>query len=155
MKFYSQSTGGFYASVIHGDAIPSDAIDVSEELYQELMNAQATGKRIVANDSGAPVAVDPPQPTQEQIYAAFIVQIQQRLDGFARTRNYDGILSACTYATDPDPKFSAEGQACVNLRSATWAAAYKVLADVQSGKRAMPASLADIEADLPVLKWPV
>ena len=86
--------------------------------------------------------------------AAFTAAIQCRLDDFARTRNYDGILSACTYATSTVPKFKAEGQACVNLRDATWAAAYDVLAKVQAGQRAMPTSIADIEADLPALVWP-
>lgn len=93
-------------------------------------------------------------PSTEQIAAQFTVAIQQRLDGFARTRNYDSILSACTYATSTLSKFKAEGQACVNLRDATWAAAYAILADVQAGKRPMPTSIADIEADLPDAVWP-
>lgn len=95
-----------------------------------------------------------PPPAPEQLKAAFVAAIQQRLDDFARTRNYDGILSACTYATSTVPKFAAEGQAAVNLRDATWAAAYEILAEVQAGTRPMPASLADIEADLPALGWP-
>lgn len=86
--------------------------------------------------------------------AEFTTAIQERLDGFARTRNYDSILSACTYATSAVAKFKTEGQACVNLRDATWAAAYDILAKVQAGKRTMPATLADIEADLPALEWP-
>lgn len=95
-----------------------------------------------------------PIPTPSQLQAAFVAAIQQRLDDFARTRNYDGILSACTYATSTVPKFAAEGQACVDLRDATWSAAYAILAEVQAGTRPMPASLADIEADLPALGWP-
>ena len=95
-----------------------------------------------------------PTPTPEEMQAAFTAAIQCRLDDFARTRNYDGILSACTYATSTVPKFKTEGQACVNLRDATWAAAYDVLAKVQAGQRAMPTSIADIEADLPALVWP-
>lgn len=92
--------------------------------------------------------------TQAQIEAQFTASIQQRLDDFARTRNYDNILSACTYATSTVAKFKAEGQACVNLRDATWAAAYDILAKVQAGQRPMPTSIADIEADLPALEWP-
>lgn len=94
------------------------------------------------------------KPDQAQIEAAFTAVIQQRLDDFARTRNYDGILSACTYATSTVAKFKTEGQACVNLRDATWAAAYQILANVQAGKRPMPTSIADIEADLPAVVWP-
>lgn len=96
-----------------------------------------------------------PPPDPSQLQAAFVAAIQRRLDDFARTRNYDGILSACTYATSTVPKFQAEGQAAVNLRDATWAAAYTLLEEVQAGARPMPASLADIEADLPALEWPV
>lgn len=95
-----------------------------------------------------------PAPSQEQIVATFVAQIQERLDAFARTRNYDSILSACTYATSTVPKFAAEGQAAVNLRDATWAAAYQLLDEVLAGTRPAPASIADIEADLPQLEWP-
>lgn len=94
------------------------------------------------------------QPTPQQLEAQFTAVIQQRLDDFARQRNYDGILSACTYATSTVAKFKAEGQACVNLRDATWSAAYDILAQVQAGTRPMPQSIADIEADLPPLVWP-
>lgn len=84
----------------------------------------------------------------------FTAAIQKRLDDFARTRNYDSILSACTYATSAVTKFNTEGQACVNLRDATWAAAYDILAEVEAGNRPMPQNLNDIEADLPALVWP-
>jgi hypothetical protein len=99
----------------------------------------------------------PPEPaplTPEQLQQNFAALIQQRLDDFARSRYYDNILSACTYATSAVPKFKTEGQACVNLRDATWAAAYDILTKVQAGKRPMPSSIADIEADLPDTVWP-
>lgn len=94
-----------------------------------------------------------PQPTQGQIIEAFTAQIQERLDAFARTRNYDGILSACTYATSSVQKFSVEGQRAVDLRDQTWAAAYSILDEVLNGQREMPATLDDVEPDLPVLSW--
>lgn len=40
--------------------------------------------------------------------------IQERLDTKPKERGYDGILSLCTYVTDPIPRFAAEGQAGVN-----------------------------------------
>lgn len=92
--------------------------------------------------------------TPAQLEQEFTIAIQKRLDDFARTRNYDGIMSACTYAASTVVKFKAEGQACVNLRDATWSAAYTILAQVQAGTRPMPASISDIQADLPVLVWP-
>ena len=83
-----------------------------------------------------------------------VTSTQQRLDDFAKTRNYDGILSACTYATSPTTKFATEGQYCVEARDATWATLYTIMAEVEAGTRPMPSSFADIEPDLPVLVWP-
>lgn len=81
-------------------------------------------------------------------------QTQERLDVFARTRGYDGILSGCTYASSTVQKFKAEGQYCVNARDATWEALYQVMDGVKAGARPMPSSYEDIEADLPALEWP-
>lgn len=91
---------------------------------------------------------------QAAIQAAIVAATQLRLDTFAQTRHYDGILSACTYATSSVPKFAAEGQYCVNARDATWSALYAILAEVLGGTRAMPTSFADIADDLPTLTWP-
>ena len=97
----------------------------------------------------------PAPPTPEMIAAEIVAAIQRRLDAFARTRNYDGILSACTYATSTVPKFAAEGQYCVNARDATWATLYEILAEVEGGVRPMPSGFADVEPELPALAWPV
>lgn len=86
--------------------------------------------------------------------ASVINQVQQRLDSFARTRNYDGILSACTYASSTMPKFHSEGQYAVTARDATWAALYGILNDVGTGAVPMPSSYQEIEALLPSLEWP-
>ncbi|MDH4449217.1 MAG: hypothetical protein QE265_01325 [Rhodoferax sp.] len=152
--YFSRSTCGFYDAEIHGSAIPSDAVEVSVQDHASLLAGQSEGKVITADGNGYPVLQNPPPPTQAEIAAAFTADIQQRLDEFARTRNYDNILSACTYATSTVAKFRVEGQACVDLRDATWAAAYTVLDKVQAGKRPMPSGIADIEADLPALEWP-
>ena len=98
----------------------------------------------------------PPAPvkSQEELQSEIVVATQASLDSFARTRNYDGILSACTYATSGAPKFAGEGQAAVDARDATWATLYTILGEVQAGTRPVPTGFADIEADLPVLVWP-
>ena len=99
--------------------------------------------------------VNPPPPpkTPEEIIAEFTAKIQARLDAFARTRGYDGILSAATYATSTVPKFKAEGQYAVEARDATWAKCYEILAAVEAGSRPMP-TLDELLAELPVLTWP-
>ena len=86
--------------------------------------------------------------------APLIVQrIQQNLDAFAQTRNYDGILSACTYASSTVTKFKDEGQYCVDLRDNTWATCYTLLAEVEAGTLSIT-SWAQLEALLPVPAWP-
>jgi len=55
----------------------------------------------------------PPPPTAEQIVAQYTAAIQKRLDDFARTRDYDGILSAASYATSAVPSSKLK----VNTRS--------------------------------------
>lgn len=83
----------------------------------------------------------------------FTDAIQTRLDEFARTRNYDDILSAATYATSAIPKFKAEGQYAVEARDATWTKGYEILGEVQVGQRPMP-TLEEVFAELPSLAWP-
>lgn len=90
----------------------------------------------------------------EQIKQQIVYETQQRLDQFAQTRNYDGILSACTYATSAIAKFQQEGQYCVNLRDQTWAALYELLAEVEQGTKPMPESFQDVEPLLPQPQWP-
>lgn len=90
----------------------------------------------------------------QALQAGIVWQTQQRLDDFARTRNYDNILSACTYASSKVAKFAAEGQYAVTARDATWDALYNIMREGQAGTRPLPSGFADIEPELPVLAWP-
>ncbi len=57
--FYAKSTGGFYRDDIHtASQIPTDAVEITEAQYLGLMDAQAQGKEIQANEAGFPVAGD-------------------------------------------------------------------------------------------------
>lgn len=79
--FFSKSTCGFYSESIHGDRvvngernqgckIPDDAVPITDNLYAELMAAQARGQRIQAGFDGLPVAVPPAAQTMEELAAA-------------------------------------------------------------------------------------
>jgi hypothetical protein len=57
MKHYSPSTNGFYDKDVHGESIPGDAIEISDEQWQALLDAQSTGLRIVAGTNKQPIAV--------------------------------------------------------------------------------------------------
>lgn len=85
--FYSKSTGGFYDGEIHGENIPSDAVEVSSEAHQTLLEGQAAGKRIVPDAQGRPTLADRLPLTSEQISAEV-----------ARARQ-------AAYASESDPLF--------------------------------------------------
>ncbi|MCK9369109.1 hypothetical protein M0R04_04075 [Candidatus Dojkabacteria bacterium] len=104
------------------------------------------------------VPIYPTPPTPEEIATAIFKEIsdkaQLRLDNFAKTKNYDGILSACTYVTSVVDKFRIEGQYAVNIRDLTWDVLYKLLDDVIAGIIPMPSGYDEIEPLLPTLVWP-
>ena len=74
--FYSKTTGGFYDTAIHGDNIPVDAVEITVEEHQALIDGQSQGKLIQADANGRPVLADPPPPTAEQVILSQIAAIE-------------------------------------------------------------------------------
>lgn len=64
--FFCAVTSAFYDDDIYGDQLPKDAIEISEDLRQTLLEAQSSGKQITAGKNGQPTAVDPPGLNVEQ-----------------------------------------------------------------------------------------
>jgi hypothetical protein len=64
---YASSTGGFYTPDIN-PIIPDDAVEITDEYYQELLAGQSDGKCITADAKGYPVLTDPviSPPTAEE-----------------------------------------------------------------------------------------
>lgn len=95
-----------------------------------------------------------PVKPQEQIEAEIQKQltdaVQRVLDSKAQELLYDNCLSVCSYIDTGVPKFDAEGKAFRSWRSAVWAKGYEILAQVQSGQRAIPTE-AELIAELPQL----
>lgn len=48
------TSGGFFDSDIHGDAVPADAVPLTPARYQELLAAQADGKELYVGKGGVP-----------------------------------------------------------------------------------------------------
>lgn len=116
--YYAQSTGGFYAPDIHGDVMPTDAIEVTTEQYRGLMGGQAAGRRIVAGQSGRPELADQPPPPASQLWGQHQAQAQGALDASditmircvehgvtvpAEWASYRGALRAIVRAASGDP----------------------------------------------------
>lgn len=66
--FYSKSTKGFYTPDIHGDNIPMDVVEISDEWYQNLMNGQSEGLVVSPDRKGYP-SLSKPIITQDQLRA--------------------------------------------------------------------------------------
>lgn len=85
---------------------------------------------------------------QEQLTDA----VQKWMDKTVQQRNYDNILSACSYAGSKVEKFNAEGTACQTWRDEVWKTCYKILDEVLAGTREIPTE-EELINELPVLVW--
>jgi hypothetical protein len=56
---YSPSTNGFYAEEIGYDFLPPDVMDITDELYAELLEGQSEGKVITPNGNEPPYLSEP------------------------------------------------------------------------------------------------
>lgn len=90
--FYSKSTNGFYSTEIHGDKIPSDAIEITIEKHAALIHAQCSGKLIQADADGNPITSDPIPKTAEELRERIEVTAFQAQAALARSGKYDAIL---------------------------------------------------------------
>jgi hypothetical protein len=97
--------------------------------------------------------IPPPPPTIDEITERYTEAVQDRLDAFARTRGYDGIMSACSYANSKTTRFQVEGEYCLDVRDATWAKCYEVMGAVLAGEQDTP-TLEELLETLPKLEWP-
>lgn len=123
-------------------APPTQAIEITE----------ATGTPAFGWTWNGTTFDPPPPPSAAEIQAVLVNAVQLHLDAVAKTRNYDGILSLCSYATSINTTFKAEGQAGVTWRDAVWAHCYQVMADVQAQTRTVP-TVPELIAELPTITW--
>ncbi|WJV55685.1 tail fiber assembly protein [Prodigiosinella aquatilis] len=80
MPYYSKSTGGFYAIAIHGNAMPSDVVEINADYYQQLLNEQSNGNVIQFNDTAEqPIAVQPPELSAAELAAVAVKTAKNEL----------------------------------------------------------------------------
>lgn len=77
--------------------------------------------------------------------------VTDHMNAVARQKNYDSILSACTYAAFDNP-FKDDGLKAIAWRSAVWVKCYEVLDFVQAGLREIPTA-EELIAELPEMEW--
>lgn len=96
-------------------------------------------------------AAAPPEPTEAEIVAAYMAEVQQHMDAQAIAYGYDNLVSVITYADEPSvERYQTEGLAFRAWRSLCWARCEEVLAEYQAGIRAAPTH-AELIAEMPAL----
>jgi len=70
---YSKSTNSFYLPEVHGEGVPSDAVEISAERHLQLLMGERAGQKISPDIKGYPVLVD-----QEQVCPRSIEMRQVR-----------------------------------------------------------------------------
>ena len=122
-KFYSKTTNSFYDSEIN-DVIPAESVEITQQQWQTLIDAQADGKIIKADKNGNPTIVDyaPPALT----IGSCNQLAQDHLDEIAKEWGYNSMLSAVSYANSTNPQFKADAEALIEWRDNLWDKAYTI-----------------------------
>lgn len=121
--FFSPSTLGFYDDSIGGlGYVPDDAVPVTLEDRLAMLTGESQGKRIASDpDTGAPILIDPPSPSAQELRAA-----QRRRAVAALSATADAALRYIE-AGDPLP---------MPLR--TYRASLRAIADAETGDPSAP-----------------
>jgi len=140
--------------------IPAGCVEIPPPAIPEGKRAIYTGEGWDLVNEPVEESAPDPEPKSEpadmlpEDMRRYLTSIAQKhMDKTAQQRNYDGILSMCTYATSTNPKFAAEGQAGVEWRDDVWALCYKLLDHVGDGSADSPTAAELIEL-LPTFSWP-
>lgn len=95
-----------------------------------------------------------PEEQEAQLKARFTAVVQEHMDTQAKAKGYDNLLSAVSYADEPEePKYQQEGLAFRKWRSQVWRACYAKEARVKEGLDPIPTD-ANLIAELPPLVLP-
>lgn len=55
-KLYSPSARGFFDRAVHGESVPKDAVEITDEQWRQLLVDNAKGLDIVAGEGGKPAS---------------------------------------------------------------------------------------------------
>ena len=135
-------------------------IEISEADYSAALAGMLDGLQVQVLDGCLVVSPEqplppeePPPETEEQLIDRLTHAVQAYMDSVARQRNYDSMLSLCTYSTSTIPRFQAEGQAGVLWRDACWQLGHDLIDQVRAGEAPIPTE-AELLAMLPPMHWP-
>lgn len=84
-KYYSKSTNGFYDSEINS-TFPQDAIEITDQQWEDLLDGQSKGKVISSDEQGNPILIEIPskEPTYAEKRALEYPDFINYLDGIVK-----------------------------------------------------------------------
>jgi hypothetical protein len=74
--FFTKNPVAFYVKEISGDAIPEDAVEITEEEHAALLVGQAAGKVISGDAEGRPILIDQAAPSGQAVAMAAIMALE-------------------------------------------------------------------------------
>ena len=93
---YSKLNNGFYSASVHGSNVPSDVVEISDEDYISLLEAQSAGSTIVSDAEGNPIIIPPKVSTIAELKVEKNIQINQwRAAANTSTFNHSSKTFAC------------------------------------------------------------
>lgn len=146
-----------YDSEIHGDAIPAEAVEVTDEQFFQTIQEQ-DGLWTITNEGDIVKVPFPPapEPTLQEVLKSYEAGVQAHMNSIARQYGYDDVYTAISYATEPIvQKFQTEGLAFREWRSLVWAYCIQVQEDCLAEPPVRtPPSVEDLILELPELIMP-
>ena len=116
-----------------------------EDMQQEFLSGKIY---IGGNMQDAPVVEY--VPTMEEIKKQYSDKLGSIMNTKAQEYGYDSILTAVTYADSAIDKFAKEGNAFKEWRDNVYATGYAYLAEIEAGKKAIPATDEEFIALIPI-----
>lgn len=93
--------------------------------------------------------------SDDDIRSSVYAIAQMQLDAFARSNEYDSIVSACSYVSSTVEKFRREAECCVSLRDQVWLAAFDVCSKICGDEILLPHTVEQVVALLRQdVEWP-
>ena len=141
------ATYGWYP---YTHVLPPSYDTMTEQLVPEYL---FDGTRVTADWQVVPLSPEEQAERAQQTIQTLGQAVKAHLDATVQARDYDSIISACTYATSSVARYRDDGLACVNWRDAVWLEVYMIMAQVEAGTRPIP-TVEALFAELPELVWP-
>lgn len=103
---WSPSTGHFYDSDIHGDAVPEDAVAVTSRQHAALVDGRLHGRVIALNERGKPRLVDAPRSavTLDEAIVAIKREARRRILAIASLEKQSNDNAAMALGVAPEAR---------------------------------------------------